>query len=46
MLTAEGDEIADGWEVAALDVSAEELAALREAQSIDGGCGTEDLLRA
>lgn len=45
MLTAEGNEVVDRWEVAALDICTKELAALREAQSIDGGSGTEDLLR-
>ena len=42
VLRAEGDEAGDGRVVAALDVGAQELAALREAQAIDGGSAGED----
>ncbi len=42
MLRAEGDERRDGGGVAALDVGAQELAALREAEGVDGGGGGED----
>lgn len=42
VLAAEGDEAAHGREVAALDVGPEELAALAEADGVDGGRGRED----
>lgn len=42
MLTAECDEIVDGWGIAAFDVAAEELASLGETECVDGGCGFED----
>ena len=42
MLAAEGDEVGDAGAVAALDVGAEELAALGEAEGVDGGGGGED----
>lgn len=42
VLAAEGDEAADGGRVAALDVGAQELAALAEADGVDGGGGGED----
>lgn len=46
MLAAEGDEVADGRVVAAFDVPAQELPALREAQRIDRGGGRKDRIRA
>ena len=42
MLRAECDEVCDGRIITALDVSAHELAALREAEGVDGGGGGED----
>lgn len=42
MLRAEGHERRDGGDVAALDVGAQELAALREAEGVDGRGGGED----
>jgi len=42
MLRAESHEGADGRSVAALDVAAEELAALGEAEGVDGGGAGED----
>ncbi|WDK17012.1 hypothetical protein CGRA01v4_08295 [Colletotrichum graminicola] len=45
VLTAVGDEGAHGGVVAALDVAAEELAALREADGVDGGGGGQDGVR-
>ncbi|KFX99182.1 hypothetical protein V490_01912 [Pseudogymnoascus sp. VKM F-3557] len=42
MLAPEGDERAHRREVASLDVGAEELAALGEAEGVDGGGGGED----
>lgn len=45
VLRAEGDEARDGRPVAALDVGAQELAALREAEGVDGGRGREDGVR-
>ena len=45
MLAAEGDEVVDGRVIAALDVAAQELAALREAQGVDGGGCAEDRVR-
>ena len=42
MLCAEGDQAGDRGVVAALDVGAEELAALGEAEGVDGGgCGED-----
>lgn len=45
MLTAERDETAHRREVTALDIGAEELAALREAEGVDGGGGGENGVR-
>ncbi len=45
VLAAEGDEAAHRRLVAALDIAAEELAALREADGVDGGRGREDGVR-
>ncbi|KMQ81536.1 hypothetical protein RF55_26039 [Lasius niger] len=42
VLAAKGDEAADGGGVAALDVSAEELTALGEAEGVDGGSRGEN----
>lgn len=42
VLAAKGDEVADTGEVAPLNVSAEELAALGEANGVDGRRGGED----
>ncbi len=42
VLAAEGDQVGDGRVVAALDVGAQELAALREAQGVDGRGGGEN----
>ena len=42
MLGAKGDEVRDGGVIAALDVRAHELAALREADRVDGGAFGED----
>lgn len=42
VLAAEGHEVADGRGVAALDVAAQELAALAEAHGVDGGRGRQD----
>lgn len=42
VLAAEGDEVTDGRVIASFDVGAEELAALREAEGVDGRCGGED----
>lgn len=42
VLAAEGHEVADGRGVAALDVAAQELAALAEAHGVDGGRGGQD----
>lgn len=44
VLAAEGDEVVDGGVVAALDVGAEELAALAEAERVDGRGGAEDVV--
>lgn len=45
MLSAEGNEIGHRRLVAALDVGPEKLAALREADAVDGGGGGEDGVR-
>ena len=45
MLGAEGDEVSDGRVVAALDVGAHELTALREADGVDGRGFGEDGVR-
>lgn len=42
VLAAEGDQTADGREVATLDIAAQELAALGEADGVDGGGRGED----
>ena len=42
MLAAEGDEVGHAGSVAAFDVGAHELAALGEAEGVDGGCCGED----
>lgn len=42
VLTSESDEIRDGRVIAALDIGAEELAALGEAEGVDGWCRGED----
>ena len=42
MLAAEGDKTPHRRAVAALDIAAQELPALREAQRVDGGRGRQD----
>ena len=45
MLAAEGDQAPHRRGVAALDVGAQELPALREADGVDGGRGGQDGVR-
>jgi len=45
VLRAERHEGADGWCIAALDIPAEELATLGEAEGVDGGGARENGVR-
>lgn len=42
MLGAKSNKVADGWIVATLDVPPQKLAALAEAEGVDGGRGRKD----